>query len=162
MQALLSLARDLPRRSLAPGEALVTDGQPVPALYVLLEGMLRVEKRGVAIATFAEPGTCVGEMSLLLGVPATADVIATEAAVVAMVEDAPAMIADESDGLAVTLARLLATRLHVMTGYLVDLKEQYRDHEGGLGMVDTVLGSLMQAPGARSELRSERDPEPEY
>ena len=162
MSDLLTLARDLPRRTLAPGEALVTDGQPVAALYVLIEGVLRIEKRGVAVASFAEPGTCVGEMSLLLGIPATADVVATEPTVVAIVEDAPAMIERESDGLAVTLARLLATRLHVMTGYLVDLKEQYGDHEGGLGMVDTVLGSLMRAPGARSELGSDRDPDPEY
>jgi hypothetical protein len=29
-------------------------------------------------------------------------------------------------------------------------------------MVDVVLGSLMQRAGARSEIRSERDPDPEY
>ena len=49
-----------------------------------------------------------------------------------------------------------------MTTYLVDLKQQYADHEGGLGMVDVVLGSLMQRSGTRSELGSERDPDPEY
>ena len=49
-----------------------------------------------------------------------------------------------------------------MTTYLVDIRRQYADQEGGLGMVDVVLGSLMQGAGARSELRSERDPEPEY
>ena len=65
-------------------------------------------------------------------------------------------------GLSVALARLLATRLHVMTSYLADIKHQYADHEGGLGMVDVVLGSLMRGSGARSELGSERDPEPEY
>jgi hypothetical protein len=49
-----------------------------------------------------------------------------------------------------------------MTTYLADLKTQYADHEGGLGMVDVVLGSLLQASGPRSELRSARDPDPEY
>ena len=49
-----------------------------------------------------------------------------------------------------------------MTTYLADLKQQYADHEGGLGMVDVVLGSLMRTPATRSELGSERDPEPEY
>jgi CRP-like cAMP-binding protein len=161
MEELLALARGLPRRSLAPDEVLVTDGESLSTLYVLLEGALRIEKRGVAIASFDEPGVCVGEMSLLLGIPATADVIATDAAVVAVVDDASARVANEP-GLAVALARLLATRLHVMTGYLVDLKEQYADHEGGLGMVHTVLGSLMRAPGPRSTLGSARDPEPEY
>jgi hypothetical protein len=60
------------------------------------------------------------------------------------------------------LARLLARRLHAMTTYLADLKQQYGDHEGGLGMVDTVLGSLMRHSGARSQLGSDRDPDPEY
>jgi CRP-like cAMP-binding protein len=161
MEELLTLARDLPRRSVAPGEVLVADGTSPSALFVLLDGALRIEKRGVTIATVAEPGTCVGEMSLLLGIPATADVLATDPSVVAVVDDASARIERES-GLGVALARLLATRLHVMTGYLVDIKEQYGDHEGGLGMVDTVLGSLMRGPGARSELGSDRDPDPEY
>jgi hypothetical protein len=64
--------------------------------------------------------------------------------------------------LPLALARLLAERLQVMTTYLVDIKQQYADHEGGLGMVDVVLGSLMRGTGARSKLGSERDPEPEY
>ena len=42
------------------------------------------------------------------------------------------------------------------------LEDQYADHEGGLGMVDVVLGSLMRGPGHAVELGSERDPEPEY
>jgi hypothetical protein len=57
---------------------------------------------------------------------------------------------------------MLATRVQHMTTYLADLQQQYADHEGGLGMVDTVLGALMHRTGARSELGSERDPDPEY
>jgi hypothetical protein len=49
-----------------------------------------------------------------------------------------------------------------MTTYLADIKQQYADHEGGLGMVDVVLGSLMRSSGPRTKLGSERDPEPEY
>jgi hypothetical protein len=49
-----------------------------------------------------------------------------------------------------------------MTTYLVDLQRQYADHEGGLGMIDVVLASLAHRGGARSELGSERDPQPEY
>jgi len=50
----------------------------------------------------------------------------------------------------------------VMTTYLADIKQQYGDHEGGLGMVDVVLGSLMRSSSTRSQLGSVRDPEPEY
>jgi CRP/FNR family transcriptional regulator, cyclic AMP receptor protein len=161
VNSLLSLAHDLPRRSLATSDVLLVDGSPVGALYVLIEGRLRIEKGGVAIATVTDPGACVGEMSLLLGIPATADVVAIEPSVVAVVDDAPSMLEGEG-GLTLELARLLAGRLQVMTTYLADLKHQYADHEGGLGMVDVVLDSLMRGPGSRSELRSARDPDPEY
>jgi CRP-like cAMP-binding protein len=161
MEELLSIARGHPQRSVGAGDVLIADGTVVVALYVLLSGALRIEKGGMPIAVVSEPGACVGEMSLLLGIPATADVVATEPSVVAAIEDAPQMLEGES-GLPVALARLLATRLHVMTGYLADIKSQYADHEGGLGMVDVVLGSLMRGSGGGSKLGSERDPEPEY
>jgi CRP/FNR family cyclic AMP-dependent transcriptional regulator len=161
MEELLTLAHGFPQRSVAPGVALLTDGESVGTLYVLLEGALRVEKAGQLIASVSEPGACVGEMSLLLGVPATADVVASEESVLAVIENAPAMLEQNAD-LPLALARLLAARLHVMTTYLADIKQQYADHEGGLGMVDVVLGSLMRSSGNRSALGSERDPDPEY
>jgi CRP-like cAMP-binding protein len=161
VEELLALTRGLPRRWVEPGEVLLVDGEPVSALYVLLEGELRIEKRGVLIARVSEPGACVGEMSLLLGTSATADVVAGERSAVAILDTARAML-DADSGLSISLARLLASRLHTMTTYLVDLKEQYGDHEGGLGMVDVVLGTLLRSPGTRTELGSDRDPEPEY
>ncbi len=160
MPDLLALAQDCPRRTLERDEVLLLDGEPVDALFVLLEGGLRIDKNGVAIATVSEIGACVGEMSLLLGVPATANVVASERSVLAVIENAPALLENQTD-LSLALARLLARRLQVMTTYLVDIKQQYADHEGGLGMVDVVLDSLMQSSG-RTELGSDRDPDPEY
>ncbi len=161
MDGLLALTEGLPRRDVGADEVLLVDGQPVDALLVLVAGSLRVEKGGVTIARVTRPGSCVGEMSLLLGVPATAGVVATEPSVLAVVEDAPALL-ERDPTLAIALARLLAERLQVMTSYLVDLKQQYGDHEGGLGMVDVVLGNLMSGAGSRSTLGSRRDPDPEY
>ena len=161
VEELLELGRDAARRTLDAGEVLLVDGEPVPALYVLLSGALRVEKAGVPITTVTDAGACVGEMSLLLDVPATADVVASEQSTVAVIDDAPARL--ESDPrLSRALARLLAVRLHAMTTYLADLKQQYADHDGGLGMVDVVLGRLLRTSGSRTRLGSERDPEPEY
>jgi CRP/FNR family transcriptional regulator, cyclic AMP receptor protein len=162
METWLTLAEGLSRRQLAEGDTLLAEGTRSGQLYVLLSGALRVEKGGVAITSINERGACVGELSLLLDVPATADVVASEPVTVAVVDDAARVL--ESDASAsLELARLLATRLQHMTTYLADIQRQYADHEGGLGMVGTVLGSLMHRPGrARSELRSERDPEPEY
>ena len=142
---------------------MLSDGDTVRSLFVLLSGALRVEKDGVPVAAVTEPGACVGEMSLLLGISATADVIATEASELAVIENAHTMLETETEAdLPLALARLLAARLQVMTSYLADIKQQYGDHEGGLGMVDVVLGTLMRSGGARSQLRSERDPDPEY
>ena len=47
-----------------------------------------------------------------------------------------------------------------MTTYLADIKQQYADHEGGLGMVDVVLGSLMRGSGT-AQPRSVRSAIPE-
>ena len=161
MQAFVDLARDYPRQSFTAGEALIRDGDPGGKLFVLLDGSLRIEKGGVPVAVVAEPGVCVGEMSVLLDVPATADVIAAEAATVACVEHAGELVATHPE-LALALARLLAARVQRMTTYLADLQHQYADHEGGLGMVNVVLGSLTHATSERTQLGSERDPEPEY
>jgi CRP-like cAMP-binding protein len=161
MAELLTIADAYPRRELEPGAVLIVDGEPVRELFVLLDGNLRIEKQGSLVATVSEPGACVGEMSLLLGIPATADVVAGERSVLAVIDDADSMLGGGS-GLPLALARLLARRLQVMTTYLADIKQQYADHEGGLGMVDAVLGTLMQSAGPRSQLGSERDPEPEY
>lgn len=161
MQALLDLSRDLPRRTLMPGETLLAEGSLSGKLFVLLDGRLQVEKDGVAVAAVTEPGVCVGEVSVLLGIPATADVVAIEASTVAVVDDA-ARVVGEQPVVALELARMLAGRVQRMTTYLVDLQHQYANHEGGLGMIDAVLGSLVHHAGTRSELRSERDPDPEY
>jgi CRP-like cAMP-binding protein len=161
MEELLALAAGHAQRTVEAGESLIVDGEPSHPLYVLLEGALRIEKGGALIATVTEAGTCVGEMSLLLGSNATADVVASERSVLAVIENAASMIEGQT-GLPVVLARLLASRLHVMTGYLADIKIQYADHEGGLGMVDVVLDSLMRSSGTRGRLGSERDPDPEY
>jgi CRP-like cAMP-binding protein len=161
MREFLELADGLPQRALEPGERLITDGADADVMFVLLDGAVRVEKGGMPIVTLAEAGVCIGEMALLLEVPATADVVAVEPTTVAVVEDARRRI-NRDAGLSLAIARLLAARLHTMTSYLADLKQQYAHHEGGLGMVDTVLDSLMRGPTSRVRLASERDPDPEY
>jgi CRP/FNR family transcriptional regulator, cyclic AMP receptor protein len=158
---LVALTETLPRQSAAAGDVLLVDGQPVDSLFVLIDGALQIEKDGAVVATINEPGACIGEMSLLLGISATATVIASRASVLAVIEDPQDML-EREPRLALALARQLAGRLQIMTTYLADLREQYADHEGGLGMVDVVLGSLMRSSGSQTRLGSERDPDPEY
>jgi CRP/FNR family transcriptional regulator, cyclic AMP receptor protein len=161
MEELLTLADGLPRRTLEAGEVLVTAGTETDIVYVLLEGGVRIERAGVAITTVTEPGACIGEMSILLDAPATSDVVAFEPSIVAVADHARDRVLNDPT-LSLALARMLASRLHLMTTYLADLKKQYADHEGGLGMVDTVLGSLMRTNVRKPRVVSERDPDPEY
>jgi CRP-like cAMP-binding protein len=161
VQELLDLADGAPRRAVVAGEVVIRDGARGGVLYVLLSGSVRVEKAGALVATVAEPGACIGEMALLLDGAATADVVAAEPSVLAVIDDAATRL-DTNPELALALARLLAARLQLMMTYLADLRAQYADHEGGLGMVDTVLGALARSSGRRSTLGSVRDPDPEY
>ena len=161
MDELLAIAQGLHQRSVEPGDVLLVDGQPVGALYVLLEGALRIEKAGVAIATVTEPGRASARCRCCSASPRPP--MSSRANRRSWrLSRTPPRCSRPNPGSPLALARLLATRLQVMTTYLADLKQQYADHEGGLGMVDVVLGSLMRSPGARSRLGSERDPDPEY
>jgi CRP-like cAMP-binding protein len=109
----------------------------------------------------AEPGALVGELSLLLDRPASATVRARTEAMVDEVEDARERLASDPD-FTVALARLLARRVDTMTGYLADLRRQYADHEGGLGMIDEVLASLSHSTPTDVEPGSEREPDAPY
>jgi len=46
--------------------------------------------------------------------------------------------------------------------YLADLQQQYRDVDGGLGLVGDVLVGLATHPGDDLEPGSEREPHPLY
>ena len=85
---LLELARGYPRQIVDAGAPLVVEGELLDTLFVLIDGALRSEKRGVPVASVTTPGSCVGEMSLLLGTAATADVFARERSEVAVIESA--------------------------------------------------------------------------
>jgi CRP-like cAMP-binding protein len=125
----------MPPRQLEPGETLITEGDEQVSLYELRSGTLDIVRNGATVATVAEPGAMFGEMSLLLDRPAE---------------------------FAVVLARLLARRVDVMTGYLADLRHQYGDHEGGLGMIDEVLASLSHSPRVEVDPGSERETDAPY
>jgi hypothetical protein len=74
----------LERRTLAPGEALVEQGDEGRELFLILDGIVDVEVDGREVAELG-PGTLLGEMALLEGGKRTASVYATTAARVVVV-----------------------------------------------------------------------------
>lgn len=70
------LARAGERRLLPPSHVLIAEGEPVPALFVLLAGELDVQVGGVGHVARLLPGEVVGEMSFIDRAPPSASVVA--------------------------------------------------------------------------------------
>jgi CRP/FNR family transcriptional regulator, cyclic AMP receptor protein len=151
----------MPSRELRPGETLIGEGDENVSLYELRSGTVEIVRGGTTVTTVAEAGALFGEMSLLLDRPATASVRARTETVVVEIDDARNRLAADPEFAAV-LARVLARRVDTMTGYLADLRRQYADHEGGLGMIDEVLASLAHSAPLELEPGSEREPDAPY
>ncbi|MGH9156005.1 MAG: Crp/Fnr family transcriptional regulator [Acidimicrobiales bacterium] len=158
---VLELCEGLPRRSFEPGEVLLAQGPATDRMYVVIEGCVEVRRNGVAVATVTEPGSFLGEIAALLGRGHTADVVAAGPTSVFVVADA-ARALDEHPALVRAVARVLATRLDAMTGYLADIGRTYGEASGHLGLVHTVLGELLSARPLAVEPGSARHDVPDY
>ncbi len=79
---------ELPRRSFAAGEAIVREGEPGDAAYVIVEGRCEIQKHtpsGVQTLHTIGPGDVFGEMAILTERPRTATVVAVEPTTVLVV-----------------------------------------------------------------------------
>lgn len=161
MDDLLALTTGQPEIELGAGDVLVREGGDPRDLYVLLTGRLMVRRGDDDFIAIDAPGACVGEMAVLLGRQHTATVVATEPSRLRVIADARATLAGDPPVLH-AVASLLARRLDLVNQYLADLQEQYRDVDGGLGLVGDVLVELATHPGDDLEPGSEREPHPLY
>lgn len=158
---ILALAATRPSVDVADGEALIREGQPDPALYVLASGVLEVRSGGTTIARLTGPGAIVGELGLLLGTPAGADVVAVGSTRAHRLDDAAELFRSDPD-FGRHLAVVLAQRLRQVTTYLVDLQEQFADQPGSLGAVPEVLVDLLSGSRPAPDLGSERETDSPY
>ena len=148
-----------PEAQFVDGEILIREGAVNQPLLVLLDGSVAVFRGAVRVNRSAERGALFGEMSALLGIPSSASVIAEGPVRALRIEDGQAFLGSDPE-IALHSARLLAQRLYDATTYLADLKEQYGDQQSHLGMVDRILGSLLnqQVDAAPTPKASRRDP----
>jgi CRP-like cAMP-binding protein len=142
MNSALQACEGLPVHSFEAGTTLIREGDAQGRLLVLREGEVVVLKGDVPVATVRTPGAMFGEMSVLLDRPTSATVVARSTVLVHVIED-PAAFMGSSSAVALHTARMLAQRLHDATTYLADLKRQFESEQGHLGMVDRILGSLL-------------------
>lgn len=161
MADLLALTADLPTVTVPAGEVVVEEGAPAGRMLVLVSGSVVVEHDGVPFARIDTPGSVFGEMSVVLARPATATVRAQQQLEIRVVED-PTAFLTVHPGAALAVLRTTAARLDGLTQYLVDVKRQFADAGGHLGMVDQILDRLVHHQGPPTSTGSARDPEGDH
>ena len=159
MRSIIDFCHGLPQRTFAAGECILEEGKTVGLLYVLAEGTVEITKGDVAITTVSDAGAFFGEVSVLLGIPHMASVKAVTDATL-YVAERPHEFMRSHPEIALSLAALLAKRLHFVTTYLVDLKQQFEGHEDHFGLVDEVLENLVHHQAEPSAPGSDRHPDP--
>ena len=161
MADLLDLTADLPTVTVPEGVVVLEEGAPAGRMLVMVSGSVVVEHDGVPFARIDSPGAVFGEMSAVLDRPATATVRAAQDTVLRVVDDPVGFLSDQP-GAALAVLRTTASRLDGLTQYLVDVKQQFADAGGHLGMVDAILDHLVHHQGPRPQPGSARDPEGDH
>ncbi|MEM6883385.1 MAG: cyclic nucleotide-binding domain-containing protein [Verrucomicrobiota bacterium] len=138
----LEWIQHLPEKSYSAGEQLVAEGSDHDCLFFLKSGKVEVVRDGHRITLIKTCGSVLGEMSVLLKKPASADVIATEDVVCHIAENPLEFLRSHPD-IAVQVGVALAYRVDAATKYLVDVKEQMKEVSDHVGMVDGVLDAIV-------------------
>jgi CRP/FNR family cyclic AMP-dependent transcriptional regulator len=155
---LLALCADLPVETVAAGEVLIESGAPPGPMYVLAFGSVRIERDGMPFAHIDHPGAVFGEMAVVLDRTATATVRAVSDVSVYVIAEPEQFLLGKPDA-ALAVLRMTASRLDGLTQYLIDVKQQFADHEGHIGMIGDILDKLVHHQAAPTRTGSVRDPD---
>jgi CRP-like cAMP-binding protein len=156
---LAALCESLPVGEFPAGSEILSVGERSGLVHVLTEGIVGVEVGGVLVKRIGDPGAFLGEIAALLEIPHSARVVAltdcrTRVMAAELILDNPAVL--------LAISKLLAARLSAMTGYLVDLRNQYADNETHLGLMAEVLSELTAVRPTGFVGGSDRTDVPDY
>ena len=138
----LSALQSAPQIVTAAGQIVIEEGRPLAGIYFLESGEVEILKGGVLLAEIHEAGAVLGEMSWLLGTPPTATVRSLTPCRLRHVANPPEFCRENPE-ITIYMAMLLARRVDSLNRYLVEIKNQFKDRADHLGIIDEVLGSLM-------------------
>ena len=157
MASILNYCKDLPTLILNEGDILLKEGDKSDKFYILIDGECEILRGKYQINKVSEPGSMLGEMSILLNNPHMATVKSIKKTKLYVVDDAADFLRSNTD-ITYHLAKTLAQRLNGVTSYLVDIKKQFEGSEDHFGMVNEVLESLIyNQDDEKIELGSDRD-----
>jgi CRP/FNR family transcriptional regulator, cyclic AMP receptor protein len=142
MFSIIELLKDHEVRQFGQGETVLTQGERTGLLFFLIEGTVEVLKSDTRVATVSQPGMVFGEISALLGGNHRATVRTVTPCKFYIVEDAKAFLS-ESPSACLYVCEVLAQRLDALTRYVVDVQNQFADHDH-IGMIGEVLETLMR------------------
>jgi CRP/FNR family cyclic AMP-dependent transcriptional regulator len=130
----------------ASGTVLIPEGERLGKLFVLISGEVEVLRGGTVIAKIDEPGSMLGEMSVLLDMPHSATVRALTPTRTHIIGDATEFLSSRPL-LALDLARLVARRLEATTALLAQMRQEFEgksERKQELGFIEKILASLTQ------------------
>ncbi len=139
---VLELAQGFPTRVARPAELIIEQEGDASELYVLESGTAEIRRNGQLVAVVDDPGSTLGEVSMLLESPSTADVVARDEVTLRVIAD-PEEFFVEHPALALFVARQLAGRLTRVTHYLADLRDEFDDSDGQMGLVPQIVSELL-------------------
>ncbi|MEQ1899999.1 MAG: cyclic nucleotide-binding domain-containing protein [Devosia sp.] len=139
---LLALTATQDGRNLGPEEVLVTQGTGGGDLYILEYGALTVTRDGIEIATLSEPGTLVGEMSVLLGTHYSATVRAARDSRVRVIREAKRYLANDPE-LTLAIAALVAGRLDATSALMVEMSREHAGKPSEQGLLRRIFSALL-------------------
>jgi len=138
---------------------LLVQGEKSGRLLVLIDGAVAIMCDGIEVATADARGAVFGELSLLLDKPHMASVVARRQTRVHVVDNGTEFLRSSPEVI-FQVASVLAARLHMLSTYLGDLKQQFADKgEDHFIMVDAIIASMTQHQQATApRLGSDREP----
>jgi CRP/FNR family transcriptional regulator, cyclic AMP receptor protein len=120
------------KQSLPAGTVLLKQGTRSGKLFILLDGTIEVKREETLVATIDEPGAMFGEMSALLDIDHTANVVAATPVTVYHFADAAGFLQSDPADRPPRRAQAGATAEH-RHDLSRGLKRQYSGHSNHLG-----------------------------
>jgi CRP-like cAMP-binding protein len=131
---------------MTPGTVLIREGSDNRNVYVLISGKVGVTQRGNRIAETDQPGTVLGQVAVLLGMPPVATSTVLEPSSFFVLPNFVDFLGDHAEA-ALDVAQVLAAQLVSSVNHLVLIKEQLSELQQTIESYVPAFGRLERESG---------------